>query len=81
MEVRGVEPLSEIISSETSPGADSVCFVPFGQSPLSGVPAGSFIITTVVQSFTTEVSPFNLQQVRSAADVILRWQMVKEDGS
>ncbi len=66
VEVRRIELLSETISSGTSPGADSVCKIPFGQNPLSGMPAGSFMDTTDAQSFANEVSPFNLSRVRSA---------------
>lgn len=81
VEMRGVEPLSETVSSETSPGADSVWKFPFGQNPLSGMPAGSFINTTEAQSFANEVVPFNLSRVRSAGNVFLQWQKAEEDGS
>ena len=81
VEVRRVELLSETVSSETSPGADSVYRFPFGQNPLSGMPAGSFMDTTEAQSFAYEVVPFILSRVRSAGNVFLQWQRAEEDGS
>ena len=58
--MRGIEPLSEILSTGTSPGADSDLKFPFVRDPLSDLHAGSFMVTTDEQSFSSEVSLFDL---------------------
>ncbi len=59
MEARGVEPLSESPSVESSPGAAQVLVFPSGTPHVQVMTVGSFIVPSFAQSFAKAVPLVN----------------------
>lgn len=66
VEMRGIEPLSNVMSIKFSPGAAVTFSIPLANSQSAYICSSSFIDTNPTQSFAESVPLFNLQQVRSA---------------